>query len=251
VDAAMATLSSSGSVVDLSTTEEFMVEVRSRASVPELIEIVTRLEQKSAHFSAVLGDPERLPTTDELFGLLRCVFSVRRRTGEILERVDSGELGRAALDLVHGGRKLGERLDSFRGVFPPDLVLPFDLAFEILHFARPDRYWLWTRWIFDPRVETGALRLVTTDEVELFGQDEEETYLAIGSALAFLHENSIASGSTGLRSSPFSVDVLLGCVYSVYLYTVLRLRMTQEFNKIVPVLPELVRRLLGVQHMEV
>jgi hypothetical protein len=35
------------------------------------------------------------------------------------------------------------------------------------------------------------------------------------------------------------------------MYTVLRLRMTQEFNRIVPELPDLVRRLLGVYRPEV
>ena len=49
----------------------------------------------------------------------------------------------------------------------------------------------------------------------------------------------------------FGADVFLACVYSVYMYTVLRLRMTQEFNRIVPELPDLVRRLLGVYRPEV
>jgi len=35
------------------------------------------------------------------------------------------------------------------------------------------------------------------------------------------------------------------------MYTVLRMRMTQEFNKVVPDLPDLVRRLLGVYRPEV
>jgi hypothetical protein len=39
-------------------------------------------------------------------------------------------------------------------------------------------------------------------------------------------------------------------VYAVYMYTTLRLRMTQEFNKVIPQLPELTRRLLGVWKME-
>ena len=38
----------------------------------------------------------------------------------------------------------------------------------------------------------------------------------------------------------------LCCVYIVYAYTVLRMRMTQEFNKVMPGLPEFCRRLLGV-----
>src|SRR3990172_4031941 len=54
----------------------------------------------------------------------------------------------------------------------------------------------------------------------------------------------------GVSDSPFGIDVFLSCVYAVYVYTTLRLRMTQEFNKVVPQLPELSRRLLGVWKME-
>ena len=44
----------------------------------------------------------------------------------------------------------------------------------------------------------------------------------------------------------FGTDVFLASVYAVYMYTTLRMRMTQEFNKIIPELAELVQRLLGV-----
>ena len=44
----------------------------------------------------------------------------------------------------------------------------------------------------------------------------------------------------------FGTDVFLASVYGVYMYTTLRLRMTQEFSKIMPELDELLRRLLGV-----
>ena len=53
-----------------------------------------------------------------------------------------------------------------------------------------------------------------------------------------------------LGEEPWNLDVLLACVYCVYLYTITRLRMTQEFNKVIPPLPELVRRILGVHRLE-
>jgi len=34
------------------------------------------------------------------------------------------------------------------------------------------------------------------------------------------------------------------------MYTVLRMRMTREFNQLVPQLPDLIRRLLGIYHQE-
>ena len=70
--------------------------------------------------------------------------------------------------------------------------------------------------------------------------------------MAFVNETGKQVGFTDLGTGAlFGVDVFLACVYSVYMYTVLRLRMTQEFNRIVPELPDLVRRLLGVHRLEV
>jgi hypothetical protein len=37
-------------------------------------------------------------------------------------------------------------------------------------------------------------------------------------------------------------------VYGVYMQTILRMRMTKEFTNLLPPLPELTRRLLGVHH---
>ena len=45
-------------------------------------------------------------------------------------------------------------------------------------------------------------------------------------------------------------DVFLAAVYGIYMYTVQRMRMTREFNKLLPPLPDLIRRLLGVYHLE-
>jgi hypothetical protein len=59
-----------------------------------------------------------------------------------------------------------------------------------------------------------------------------------------------AVGLARLGGGPYGIDVFLACVYAVYMYTALRLRMTQEFNKVVPPLPQLVRRLLGVWKLE-
>jgi hypothetical protein len=44
--------------------------------------------------------------------------------------------------------------------------------------------------------------------------------------------------------------VYLAAIYGVYLATVTRLRMTQEFNRVVPPLPDLVRRLHGVHGLD-
>ncbi|RLD17523.1 MAG: hypothetical protein DRI69_12120, partial [Bacteroidetes bacterium] len=53
-----------------------------------------------------------------------------------------------------------------------------------------------------------------------------------------------------IHKSLFGTDVYLACVYVIYAYTVLRMRMTQEFNKVMPQQIEFVRRILGVKDMD-
>ncbi len=98
----------------------------------------------------------------------------------------------------------------------------------------------------EPPVEPGARRLVTADDFDLQGKTLSEIYLKVGEAIAFASATGEAAGFTRIGDRRFGLDVFLACVYGVYAYTVLRMRMTQEFNKVMPQLPELARRLLGV-----
>jgi len=44
--------------------------------------------------------------------------------------------------------------------------------------------------------------------------------------------------------------VYLSCVYIIYSYTILQLKMTKEFNEVMPGMTEFSRRLLGVYGIE-
>ena len=77
-----------------------------------------------------------------------------------------------------------------------------------------------------------------------------QTYLLVGQAVAFVDQTGKAAGFTDAGPGLFGTDVFLAAVYGVYMNTVLRMRMTQEFNRLVPELPSLIRRLLGVYHLE-
>jgi hypothetical protein len=130
-------------------------------------------------------------------------------------------------------------------------TIRYDLAGELLHYTSPDRWWLWTRWMWDPHNETGALRLVTMDGYDLRGRTLGETYLKVGEAVAFVNETAKAAGFQRPGSGLFGTTVYLALVYVVYMYTTLRMRMTQEFNQVIPEFPELSRRILGVYRLEV
>lgn len=241
-----------GQVVDTEAAEEFMREVLARVDEPDLVAIAGSCRSKAAGLAALLADGRAASIgRDDLRRVLRSVFSTRRRADAIIDAVGAPRLAAAIDDLLHGDGPIGARVEHFDTVLAGFPDQGFDLPGELLHFTYPDRWWLWTRWMWDPRVETGSLRLVTMEEFDLVGDGRGDTYLRVGEAVAFVHETGRAAGFTAGGPDPFADDVFLASVYAVYLYTVLRLRMTQEFNKVVPDLPDLVRRLLGVYRPEV
>lgn len=237
-----------GQVVDTPSAAEFMGEVLERISATELSAITGELAHKHARMTEALraGPPDEAGVR----AILRLVFSTRRRVTTLIDTLGVAELGGAMFELVWGTDPIDTRWNAFDRVCSPLAELTVDLPGELLHFTRPGEYWLWTRWILDPAIGTGALPLVTMDEVELDAPDRGQTYLLVGRATAFVSETARATGFTPQQGGPFDVDVFLAAVYGIYMYTVLRMRMTQEFTRLIPELPALIRRLLGVYHPE-
>ncbi len=242
-----------GQIVDTESAREFMKEALSRISEEEMNAIVGELEEKSRRFRLLLA-ADRVSALDEegLGRLLRSVFSTRRAAPKVLQANGVEPLREGIADLLYGGGTTRARFTSFcerlQGV---DGTVPFDLASELLHYNQPDELWLWTRWMWNPRNQTGALRLVTMDGYDFAGRDLGETYLRVGEAVAFVSETAKAAGFQRAASGLFGTTVYLCLVYVIYMYTTLRLRLTQEFNQVVPELPELSRRILGVHRLEV
>ncbi len=239
-----------GQVVDTSAASEFYGRVLQHANTLELSRIGAALERKSAAMRALAGDDPAAMDSDSLRELLGWVFCTRRKVNRIFAIIEPGELAAGIGDLLSGPGGIAERYERFAGLLAelPSGIAD-DLPGELLHFLQPGRYWLWTRWMWDPTAETGALALVTTEETDLgLGASPGETYLAVGQAVAFVTETGKAAGFTDLGNGLFGTDVFLAAVYAVYLQTVLSMRMTQEFTKMLPDLPELVRRLLGVHY---
>lgn len=246
-----------GPVVDTPSALEFQREISDRVSEWELRAIAADLGRKSEALRDLLsGDPAQLERA-ALREVLRWVFATRRRADQIIDAIGPGELAAAIAGLLMTGEAVAERIDRFEELVSGAAAQSalagsgFDLASELLHFTEPDRYWLWTRWIWDPDTRTGALGLVTTDGLDLSaGASRGATYLTVGRAMAFVDETGKAAGFTAAGPGLFGVDVLLAAVYGVYMHTVLRMRMTREFNRVIPPLPDVVRRLLGVYRLE-
>jgi hypothetical protein len=242
-----------GQVVDTETAQEFMRQALEMVQLPEMEGIAQELEDKSRRFQRILApDVVRDLPEERLRGLLRTIFATRRRAGEIIDAIGAESLRLELADLLHGAGPIATRVDRFdEALAAIDPAIRRDVAGESLHFYDPERHWMWTRWMWDPNLRTGALPLVTMQEFDLQGSTAGQTYLKVGTAIAFVNQTGRAVGFTRYGSEAFGIDVYLACVYGVYLYTITRMRMTQEFNKVIPPLPQLVRRLLGTHRMEI
>lgn len=264
----------SGQPVDLAAVREFMAATLEQMQDADLDLVETELEEKGRRMRALLR-PEVLEdlSEEQLRRLLRSAFATRRRTDQILALAGITGIRTAIHGLLYGAGTVDLRFQQFvdalsdqtgvgraahlepaHGSAAPAALTEgvfCDVGSELLHYVDPQQYWLWTRWLWDPRVGTGALPLVTLDECNLHGGTIGETYVNVGIATAFVRATGEAAGFTSLGRGPHAINVFLACVYAVYMYTTLRIRMTQEFTKIVPHLPELIRRLLGVWKMEI
>lgn len=235
-------------VVDTETAKEFMHEMLTVVDIPELVAICGDVEQKSAWFRQTL-DAAALPTLtqDDYHRVLGRIFGTRGKQRQVLAGYDIAAVRAWLSELLDGSGTPGDRVDAFAARlegFPENLKA--DFASELLHFARPEQHWLWCRWMWDPRTKTGALPLVTSASFNFKGDTPGAVYMRVGRATADVHELGDSVGIDKIGETIFATDVFLSCVYVVYAYTVLKMRMTQEFNKVMPGLPEFSRRLLGV-----
>jgi hypothetical protein len=235
-------------VVDTESAKEFMREALDKVASEELLKICGEVEIKSHWFREKL-DREAISklSSAEYFSLLRRIFATRRKAEAILKQYPLENLREWTTALLYGNGEVKTRfqnfVDKFNGV---EDNTKRDFASEILHFTDPEKYWLWTRWMWDPKTKTGALPLVTYSAYDFRGETAGDIYMRVGEAVAFVHHVGEAAGFQTISKTIFGTDVFLSCVYVVYVYTVLRMRMTQEFNKVMPGLPEFSRRLLGV-----
>lgn len=238
--------------VDAPSAVEFMREALIKISEDDIGTVAELLARKHRDLAPALtatalaaGDAAAVRP------VLARIFAARRRSDDLLVTVGAPALAAAMSDLIHGPGRIESRFQAFDEALPGiEAPIRRDLAAECLHFHDPERYWLWSRWMWDPETLTGALPLVMVDEFDFDGRDAGAIYLRVGAATAAVIATADDLGFKRMRAGPFVVDVYLAAIYGIYLYTVTRLRMTQEFNRVIPQLPDLVRRLLGVYRVE-
>ncbi len=238
-------------VVDTEAALEFLKEASKLAASDELALIGLRLEAKSRLFRERLlpGVIESLDETS-LRELARHIFGFRRRIGKLIDHYGIEVMHNRINLLLHGAGPLAERFTTFvEDLGGIDEPLAASLASELLHFTFPQKYWLWTPWIWHQRKGNGALPLLLQSPGQINGSSPGQRYESLGRALAAVSNQGPVRDLPGYRQGAFGPDIFLACVYAVYMYTVFRIKLSREFNRVLPELPEMAQRVLGVRHM--
>ena len=239
-------------VVDSESALEFMKEATKLATSAELENIGQKLEDKSNLFNSILN-PEDIATMseDDFKKVVGKIFSIRRKSKRLLKANGFENLRNKMNALLYGDDPIENRFNQFvDSIENIEEKMRINFASELLHFTHPKKYWLWTNWIWDPDANTGALPLVVQEDVDLLSETNGGIYRKVGEAIIFVNVVGHAKSFSSMGRGLFGTDVLLACVYAVYMYTVFKVKLSQEFNRILPELPELTQRVLGVHNLE-
>ena len=133
-----------------------------------------------------------------------------------------------------------------------DTRLALELASGLLHNSLPNENWLWTRWLWDPTTGTGILPLLAGSSHNLLATNIADGYSRVGAVSAM--SMKFAEG-TGLwtnelmsqeKRAQFANSAFLASAYAVYMYGSTSWRLSRDFNELLPSLPNMARKLLGL-----
>ncbi|HEX9840450.1 MAG TPA: hypothetical protein VGA72_13960 [Anaerolineales bacterium] len=133
-----------------------------------------------------------------------------------------------------------------------DTRLALELATGLLHNVSPKDHWLWTRWLWDPTTGTGILPLLAGSSHNLLATNLADGYARVGAVTAMSMKFGEGTGlwterlMSNERRMQFANSAFLACAYSVYMYGSTSWRLSRDFNELLPSLPNMARRLIGL-----
>jgi len=235
--------------------QETMQEAFSQVSPDDLVAVADELHARHEIYAERFSDPQKLwaPDQEELKRFFREATYANKHAKQASAYFENVAFMPLAGGLLHGQGGPAERIVEFvKKTGDLDRRLSLELATSILHYFQPEKHWLWTRWMWDPGKKTGILPLTAGGTHNLEADNLQEGYVKVGSVSAMSARFAEGTGliSDALigdpRRSPFAVDVFLASSYAVYLYGITSWRLSREFNNLLPTLPDLMRKLLGL-----
>lgn len=235
---------------------ESLQEALTYASAEDLIAVADELEERRPRFQALAGHlttGEDGLAVEEWNWLARAVTSSAAKATTLAAFLQTGKAAGSFLVLFDVTQPAAVRIAAFVNRLEElDRRLALELATGLLHYTEPRQHWLWTRWMWDITTQTGVLPLLAGSVHNLLAPDLATGYRNVGGVMAMAMRFAEGTGLLvpELTAHPvralYATDVFLACAYSVYLYGVTGWRLSREYNRLLPTLPNLMRQLLGL-----
>lgn len=232
--------------------EETLQEALKQVSSDDVIAIADELAERHARlFIGLKSDSERLASS---FADVAAAVTHTRANAKMIMNYFAGADFKLFEELLHGEAPTPLRVAKFvEKLSALDTRLALELASGLLHNTFPNESWLWTRWLWDPTTGTGILPLLAGSTHNLLADNLSDGYARVGAVTAM--SMKFAEG-TGLwtdellrneKRAQFANSAFLACAYNVYLYGTTSWRLSREFNNLLPSLPNMARKLLGLK----
>lgn len=232
--------------------EQTLQDALTQVSSDDVIAIADELAERHARlFLKLETDSTKLAAS--FADVASAVTHTKANARTITNQFNHGDF-KVFEDLLHGELPTPVRVATFvEKLNALDTRLALELASGLLHNIRPTDNWLWARWLWDPTTGTGILPLLAGSTHNLLAENLADGYSRVGAVSAM----SIKFGEgTGLwtdelmankKRAEFANSAFLACAYSVYLYGTTSWRLSREFNNLLPSLPNMSRKLLGLK----
>jgi len=211
-------------------------------------EFYSRVLEKSIFFQEVFSKDRLVSLNkDTLLEVFYRMYPTRRFRNKIVEETGVNNLKKAISDLLYSKegsweKRVNEFSSVIRGVSKKNTK---DMAAEILHFAFPEDYVLFTSWIWDPESESGAIVFLKEEAPvnghgrEMYGSNYDEFYQTYTQVYEKLSE-------FGIRVRGFLfVDIFLAMIYGTYV-DYMTLSTMYSAKGFFPPIDFIAKRLLGV-----
>ena len=237
------------------TLEETLREALKQVSSEDVISIADELSARYERLFLKLGTgTDRLASS--FAEIAASVTHTRANARTITNYFVQGDYS-IFNELLNGESPTPVRVSAFvERLNALDTRLALELASGLLHNTFPNEYWLWTRWLWDPTTGTGILPLLAGSTHNLLADNLADGYARVGAVTAM--SIKFAEG-TGLwtnelmaneKRAQFANSAFLACAYNVYLFGTTSWRLSREFNNLLPSLPNMARKLLGLKKIK-
>ncbi|MCS7294300.1 MAG: hypothetical protein NZ761_02765 [Dehalococcoidia bacterium] len=233
--------------------QETLLEGLQQVAPQDVAAIASELVERRQALLPTLATIAAGTAPEECRTLAAALTATAKQAREAARILESGCCAGAFVPLLAEDLPVEDRLERFLALgLTGDRRLALELATGLLHLAVPRRYWLWTRWLWDVDHRTGLLPLLASSTHAIAGEDPARDYRRLGALIALGAELGRNSGllpgelADDPERGPFATDAFLAVAYSVYLYGITNWRLSREFNRLLPPLPDLARRLLGL-----